>query len=107
MEEFEEYKTLVIEGGKYKTLFTKKFENRLVYETPNTNLIISFMPGSIIDILVKKGQKVEEGEVILILEAMKMYNNVTMPFTGKIVKINVKKDEIIPKNYLMLEIKPA
>jgi biotin carboxyl carrier protein len=106
MEELDEYKTLVIEGGKYKTLFTKKFENRLVYETPNTNLIISFMPGRIIDILIKKGQKVEEGEVILILEAMKMYNNVTMPFTGKIVKINVKKDEIIPKTHIMLEIKP-
>jgi biotin carboxyl carrier protein len=106
MEKNKELKTLVIEGAMYKTTFTKKFENRQIYETPNDNLIISFMPGSVIDILVKKGQKVEEGEVILILEAMKMYNNITMPFNGRIVKINVKRDEVIPKNYVIMEIKP-
>jgi biotin carboxyl carrier protein len=106
MENNDELKTLVIEGAMYTTTFTKKFETREVYESPNINQIISFMPGSIIDILVKKGQKVEEGEIILILEAMKMYNNITMPFKGKIVKINVKKDEVIPKNHVILEIEP-
>ncbi|MBN1822629.1 MAG: acetyl-CoA carboxylase biotin carboxyl carrier protein subunit [Prolixibacteraceae bacterium] len=106
MKEQEDLKTLIIEGAVYKTTFTKKFENRTVYEAPDRNKIFAFMPGTIIDIFVKKGDKVEEGQSILILEAMKMHNNVTMPFNGQIVKIHVKRDDVIPKNHLMLEIKP-
>jgi biotin carboxyl carrier protein len=67
--------------------------------------LYSFTPGTIIDIYVKTKQKLKEGDVILLLEAMKMQNQVRMPFDGEIVKIYVKKDEIIPNRHLMLEIK--
>lgn len=102
-----EYKTLIVQGAIYKTTYTKKFENRVNYETPNENLIYSFIPGTIVDIFVKAGQKVAEGETLLLLEAMKMENQVRMPFDGKIVKVHVKKDEVIPKRHLMIEIKKA
>ena len=58
MTEEKELKTLIIEGAKYKTTFTKKFENREKWEAPNFNHIFSFIPGTIIDIFVKKGDKV-------------------------------------------------
>ena len=106
MSEEKEYKELVIQGTVYKTTFTKKFENRVNYETPNENMLYSFIPGTIIDIFVKPKEKVKEGETILLLEAMKMQNQVRMPFDGEIVRINVKKDEIIPNRHLMVEIKP-
>ena len=106
MSEEKEYKDLIIQGTIYKTTFTKKFENRVNYETPNENLLFSFIPGTIIDIFVKPKTKVKEGETILLLEAMKMQNQVRMPFDGEIVKIHVKKDEIIPNRHLMIEIKP-
>ena len=76
------------------------------YETPNENLLYSFIPGTIIDIFVKPKQKVKEGETLLLLEAMKMQNQVRMPFDGEIVKIYVKKDEVVPNRHLMVEIKP-
>ena len=107
MAEEKDYKTLVIQGAVYKTTFTKKFENRFNYESPNDNLIYSFIPGTIVDIFVKEGQKVKEGETLLLLEAMKMENQVRMPFDGKIQKIHVKKDDVIPKRHLMIEIKKA
>ncbi len=106
MAEKQKLKTLIVEGTKYKTTFTNKFENRAIWERPNQNKIYSFIPGSIIDIYVKTGQKVQEGESIMILEAMKMHNNILMPFDGKIVKIHVKKDQVVPKKHLLLEIKP-
>ena len=106
MAEEQKYKTLIVEGVKYQTTFTKKFENRVKWERPNENMIYSFIPGSVIDIYIKTGQKVKEGESIMILEAMKMHNNLLMPFDGQIVKIHVKKDQIVPKNFLLLEIKP-
>ncbi|WP_340114476.1 acetyl-CoA carboxylase biotin carboxyl carrier protein subunit [Maribellus mangrovi] len=98
-------KNLIIQGAIYKTNYTWKFENRINYESPNENLIYSFIPGTIVDIFVKTRQKVKEGETLLLLEAMKMENQVRMPFDGQIVKIHIKKDEIIPKRHLMIEIK--
>ena len=106
MSEEKELKNLVIQGAIYKTTYTTKFEQRVNWEVPNENLLYSFIPGTIIDIFIKPRQNVKEGETILLLEAMKMQNQVRMPFDGQIVKVNVKKDEIIPKNHLMVEIKP-
>ena len=107
MAEEKEFKNLVVQGAVYKTTYTWKFENRVNWEAPNPNLIYSFIPGTIIDIYVKPKQKVKEGETLLLLEAMKMQNQVRMPFDGEIVKIHVSKDVTIPKRHLMIEIKPA
>lgn len=103
----EEYKKLVVQGTVYQTKLTWKFENRVKWVTPNPNHIYSFIPGTIIDIFVKPKEKVKEGETLLLLQAMKMQNQVRMPFDGEIVKIHVKKDDVVPKKFLMLEIKPA
>ncbi len=106
MSEEKEMKDLIIQGAVYKTTFTRKFEERVKWEAPNVNMLYSFIPGTIIDIFVKPKQKVKEGETLLLLEAMKMQNQLRMPFDGEIVKIHVKKDETIPNNYLIMEIKP-
>jgi biotin carboxyl carrier protein len=106
MEEQKELQRLVIDGAMYQTTFTKKFENRPLYMTPDTNKIFSFIPGTVVDIFIKKGDRIEAGQTILILEAMKMFNNVSMPFNGKIVKVHVKPNEVVPRNHLMVEIRP-
>ncbi len=102
-----EMKSLIVQGAKYQTTLTWKFENRVKYETPNPNYIYSFIPGTVIDIFIKPKQKIKEGETLLLLEAMKMQNQVRMPFDGQILKIHVKKDQVIPKKYLMIEVKPV
>ncbi len=99
--------TIIVHSAVYQTEYTTKYKNRVNWEKPNENLLFSFIPGTIIDVLVKNGESLKEGDPILILEAMKMHNVVQMPFDGKIVKINVKAGEVIPKRHLMLEIKPV
>ena len=105
-EKQQELKTLVVQGAIYQTNYTWKFENRVKWEAPNPNHIYSFIPGTIIDIFVKPKEKVKEGETLLLLEAMKMQNQVRMPFDGQIEKIHVQKEQVVPRKYLMLEIKP-
>lgn len=107
MAEEKELKNLVIQGAVYKTTYTKKFENRVNYVSPDPNELYSFIPGTIIDIFVKTKQKVKEGETLLLLEAMKMENQVRMPFDGEIVKIHINKGEVIPNRHLMFVIKPT
>lgn len=106
MSEEKDWKDLIIQGTVYKTTFTRKFAERENWEAPDTNMLYSFIPGTIIDIFVKPKQKVKEGETLLLLEAMKMQNQIRMPFDGEIVKIHVKKDEVIPNRFLIMEIKP-
>ncbi|ASB48102.1 MULTISPECIES: acetyl-CoA carboxylase biotin carboxyl carrier protein subunit [Marinilabiliaceae] len=93
-----------VTARKYKTLLTIKYATRKPYKAPDPKEIKSYIPGTIIDIKVKPGAKVKEGQILLILEAMKMMNKVLMPFDGKIKNIHVSKGEKIPKNHLMIEL---
>ncbi|MFT3737919.1 MAG: biotin/lipoyl-binding protein [Breznakibacter sp.] len=93
-----------VTARKYKTLLTQKFIDRKFYEAPNPNIIHSHIPGTVIKIKVKKGQKVKAGETIMILEAMKMMNQIKMPFSGKIKEIFVEAGHRVKKNDLMIEI---
>ncbi len=99
-----EFVDFAVTARKYKTLLTKKFKNRKVWEAPNPNNIKSYIPGTIIELNVKPGQKVKQGELLLRLEAMKMQNRIDMPFDGIIKSVNVNVGERIPKNFLMIEI---
>ena len=51
----------------------------------------------------EEGQEVQEGDVLLILQAMKMNNKLAAPFSGKIKKIYVNSGDKIPKGTLMIE----
>ena len=42
---------------KYKTKLTKKFENRTKYKAPNPDEVMSYIPGTIVEIFVKEGQE--------------------------------------------------
>jgi biotin carboxyl carrier protein len=53
-------------------------------------IVESPMPGSIIAVSVKPGNAVKEGEVLLILEAMKMENEITAPQSGTVREVHVK-----------------
>ncbi|MEJ2593849.1 MAG: biotin/lipoyl-binding protein [bacterium] len=98
------YKTLELEGVKYRTLLSAKFNNRKKYEPENPKLIKAFIPGTIVKILTKKGRKVEEGEDLLVLEAMKMQSFVQATIPGKVKSINVKKGQMVPKGFVMIEL---
>ena len=49
------------------------------------------MPGNILEVKVKNGDRVKAGEVLLILEAMKMENEILSPRDGRLVSVNVAK----------------
>ena len=53
------------------------------------------MPGLIIEVNVKQGERVEEGQALLIIEAMKMQNEMHSTKTGVIKKINVQKGQTV------------
>ena len=58
-------------------------------------VIKSPMPGNVLKINVTPGQKVNEGDVLLILEAMKMENEVVSTKTGTVAQIVVEKGAVV------------
>jgi glutaconyl-CoA/methylmalonyl-CoA decarboxylase subunit gamma len=63
------------------------------------------MPGKIIDVLVREGSTVVKGEPVVILEAMKMQNEILSPVNGTIVKVLAKANTNVMKDDLLVEIK--
>ena len=53
------------------------------------------MPGNVLKICVTQGQKVSEGDVLLILEAMKMENEVVSTRSGTVVRIAVNTGAVV------------
>jgi biotin carboxyl carrier protein len=63
------------------------------------------MPGKIIDVLVREGADVLRGEPMVILEAMKMQNEIQSPVNGKVLKVHTKANTNVMKDDVLVEIK--
>lgn len=61
------------------------------------------MPGLIIDVMIKEGQEVAEGDALIILEAMKMENVIKSPVSGIINKVLVDKGQGVEKGMTLIE----
>jgi biotin carboxyl carrier protein len=63
------------------------------------------MPGKIIDVLVREGTTVLRGEPVVILEAMKMQNEIISPVNGMVAKVMAKPNTNVMKDDILVEIK--
>ena len=64
------------------------------------------IPGKIVTIEVEVGQEVAEGQVILILEAMKMQNEIQAPISGTVTSVNCDEGQSIEANVPLVVIEP-
>lgn len=62
------------------------------------------MPGKIVSVVVKEGDEVEAGAVLLILEAMKMQNEIVAPAGGTVKKVSVKPGQNVEAKDVLIEI---
>jgi biotin carboxyl carrier protein len=107
MNEKPEFQKLVIDEISYETRFTKKFQDRKKYVAPDPNSVRCVIPGVILKINVKQGQKVRKGDSLCILEAMKMQNDILCPFDAKIKTISVEPGRMVAKGELLMELVPS
>lgn len=68
--------------------------------------VTAAMPGTIVEVLVKAGQKVNAGDPVLVIEAMKMENEVQAPASGTVVGIFTTKGDAVTPDMALIEIEP-
>ncbi len=105
MKEFENLDSLNINSTIYKTRLNRRYVSRKPYKPADKRLVLSFIPGTVLDILVKEGQKVRTGDELMILEAMKMQNKLKSKGEATIKKILVKKGDKVAKGTVLIELK--
>ncbi len=66
--------------------------------------LLTQMPGKVVKLMKKEGDNVTKGETVLILEAMKMENEIKSGADGVIKSVNVKEGQALEAGFLMVEI---
>ena len=95
--------SLEIGGALYSTRLTTKYKNRQIWKKPDEKRIVAVIPGNIQKIMAKEGDEVSAGTPLLILEAMKMRNEILSPVNGVVLKIHVSEGEMVSKSHLLIE----
>ena len=96
--------SFVLDDTQYQTKISKRFKNRVPYHPKDPRKIHAFIPGNIVQIYVKVGQQVKRGDHLVVLEAMKMKNELTSPIDGKVRSVNVSEGQTVIKNQLLIEL---
>jgi pyruvate carboxylase subunit B len=68
--------------------------------------VTAAMPGTVVDVLVSIGQTVKAGDGVLVIEAMKMENEVQAPIAGVVISIFAKKGDAVTPDMALVEIQP-
>lgn len=100
----EQLVTLVIDHVEYTTQLTKKYLQRKPYSEILPGVMKAFIPGTITKVYVKAGQAVKEGDELVVLEAMKMLNEIRAPFNGNVKAISVVEGDKVTKNQVLIEL---
>ncbi len=66
--------------------------------------VVCSMPGTVVDIMVKKGDSVKAGDPVLVIEAMKMESEVSAPISGIVKAVNVAKGDSVNPDEALVEI---
>ncbi len=69
--------------------------------------IRAVMPGVVVDLVCQEGDVVEDGQTLLVLEAMKMQNPITAEAPGRVQKIHARKGEAVAGGALLVEVVPV
>ena len=71
-----------------------------------SGIISSTIPGKVVSLDISVGDEVEEGDVLMILEAMKMQNEIQAPLSGKVVEVNCESGDSVEANTPLVVIEP-
>ena len=101
------FSNIHVGGTDYRTRLTAKFIKRRAYRRRDSGQIRAIIPGTVLAVPVKAGQLVESGQGLIVLEAMKMENEIEVPHAGHVKTIHAVVGQKVGKGDLLLELESA
>jgi biotin carboxyl carrier protein len=98
-----EHRTLIIDDTAYETRVTRKFARRKPYAPKDPKRVAAFIPGVIRALHVAPGDRVRKGQGLLVLEAMKMQNDVAAAEEATVKAVLVAPGDTVAKGQLLIE----
>ncbi|HOX24833.1 MAG TPA: acetyl-CoA carboxylase biotin carboxyl carrier protein subunit [Candidatus Krumholzibacteria bacterium] len=95
---------LHIDGTEYETRLTRKFRERRPWRPIDRSRITTEIPGLVVRVLVRPGERLRRGDGVVVLEAMKMRNEVQSPWEGKVARVAVTEGQTVAKGALLVEL---
>ena len=110
VEETEEGKLRVYHGGEVFEIEAGENKEAAIFEKlrkkataeEGSGVVKAPLPGTIHDVKVKKGDKVNRGDSLIKIIAMKMENDIAAPIAGIIKEIRVKKNDVVNKDDILI-----
>jgi biotin carboxyl carrier protein len=94
---------MVVDDTAYETTLTRKFRERVMYRQADPRLVPAHIPGVIREVKVSPGDAVRWGQGMVVLEAMKMQNDITAPRDGVVRTVHARPGQMVPKGFVLLE----
>lgn len=85
----------------------KEESTRSAIDPAIANMIAAPMPGLVVKVNVGEGEVVEKSQILVIIEAMKMENQMRSPMAAKVKKVVVKAGDRVDANQLLIELEPT
>jgi biotin carboxyl carrier protein len=76
-------------------------------KTSSSGVITATMPGNIVSVAVTVGQSVNRGDVLVVMESMKMELSLTSAIAGTVAKVNVTEGDKVAIGQVLVEVTPA
>jgi len=104
-----EYAQVSINGGDFQMFRNDLLDTELSAGSGDDsqdagNHIVSPIPGKVFKINVKEGKKIKKGDIVVVIDAMKMENNITTKKDAVVKKILVKLNEMVEVNTALIEL---
>ena len=101
---------IVVDGHQYRIEDLYRSEQQAISKdhllVESESEVCAPMPGKILKIFVKVGEKIELKQNLVIVEAMKMENNITSSMKGIVKKINFKEGDLVDTGQPIIELEP-
>lgn len=104
MSDERDIRQLELDDTVYSTLYTRKFAERKPYVPADPRQVRARIPAMVVSVHAQVGRRVRRGEALLVVEAMKMRNEITAHHEGVVARVLVTPGQMVAKNELLLEL---
>lgn len=100
----EDDEKLIVDGVSYRTRLPESYRRRRPHAAVDHSTVRAHMPGRVVKLLAEPGARVDDKTPVLVLEAMKMENELCAGRSGRLVAYRVTEGQVVEKGAVLFSL---